>query len=506
MANKISQTARQKVDEIRPHFEAELRQDGIFDWLDELDALLFDSLDEDELKHLINHHLNQTNEFNKKQFHKVLKSAYGVNIFVSEPWLNDPLALAELDNLDLIKSIPKDLHDRLRGRFIHAVRNGERWESVKADLEKLFNLPEKRATLIARDQIGKLNGQLTRLRQENIGVKSYIWRGMLDERERERHVEREGKQFNWDEPPEDGHPGQPILCRCYAEAVLPDFDELQGVIYADKPINIVQPNVKTEDKTLPKDLKGAIAVGRSIFTKYQDVIDDAMARGVPHEGIMEIMRREGVELGGMINVIGVEKRAITEITDVVKRYPKSWVEKSNEFGKVFVRESKERSYHQYINTDNHFLLLKRYKLLKKGDLYKLAKENDSLILTGKTDTLAERLSTHIHEYAHRLQKVLPDLDNYFVEFWKESTKNDRIEYLAELLSDYRYGREITKKDNFPHPYYGRIYHEKGMEVPKEMLTMTFEALLGGKVNRFDELISKNPDLFDLGLALLTRYK
>ena len=55
----------------------------------------------------------------------------------------------------------------------------------------------------------------------------------VDERERAHHVDREGKEFNWDKPPDDGHPGQPILCRCYAEAVLPEFDELNGVIYAE---------------------------------------------------------------------------------------------------------------------------------------------------------------------------------------------------------------------------------------------------------------------------------
>ncbi|OOF85124.1 phage minor head protein [Rodentibacter ratti] len=263
VANKISQTARQKVEEIRPRFKANLRQDGILNWLlwwlDELEGLLLNSIDEIDLQNLIHHYFTQADEFNKKQFHKVLKSAYRVNIFVSEPWLDEPLTLAELANIDLIKSIPRDLHDRLRGRFIQAVRNGERWESVKADLEKLFNLPEKRATLIARDQIGKLNGQLTRLRQENIGVKSYIWRGMLDERERERHVEREGKSFNWDEPPEDGHPGEPILCRCYAEAVLPDFDELQGVIYADKPVEVLPPVLKEiRAKNLGKRFEGKI--------------------------------------------------------------------------------------------------------------------------------------------------------------------------------------------------------------------------------------------------------
>ena len=29
------------------------------------------------------------------------------------------------------------------------------------------------------------------------------------------HWEREGQIFSVDEPPEDGHPGEPIRCRCY---------------------------------------------------------------------------------------------------------------------------------------------------------------------------------------------------------------------------------------------------------------------------------------------------
>lgn len=259
-------------------------------------------------------------------------------------------------------------------------------------------------------------------------------------------------------------------------------------------------------KELPKDFQSVIAIGRSIFDKYANIIDNAMANRTPHHAIMEIMQREGVELDGLVNVVGVEKKAITEITEAVKRYPKSWVEKSNELGKIFVRESKERSYHKYINIDSHYHLLKRYPLLKKGDLYKSAKIGDSLILADKTAEQASRLSTHVHEYGHRLQTALPDLDNYFVEFWKEHTKNDKVEKLAVLLSDPRYKDEITKKDHFPHPYYGKIYGSEYNPQPKEMLTMTFEAMLGGNFKRFDELLSKNPDLFDLGLGLLTRYK
>jgi len=94
-----------------------------------------------------------------------------------------------------------------------------------------FNTARKRARIIARDQIGKLNGQLIKKRQTQLGIDSYIWRTSLDERVRGNpsgrypkavpsHFAREGKVFNWDTPPEGGHPGEAILCRCTAEPYI----------------------------------------------------------------------------------------------------------------------------------------------------------------------------------------------------------------------------------------------------------------------------------------------
>lgn len=214
-----------------------IRQDGLSDWLESvltelLSAMMF-SVSDSEVTRLVSGLLGETNRFNQKQFHQTLKKAYGVDIFTAEPWLREQLELVELQNIKLIKSIPTQLHEKLRYKFIDAAQKGKRWEEVAKEIEELTDVTRKRARLIARDQIGKLNAQLTQLRQKQIGVKSYIWRTSLDERVRKLHVGREGEQFDWDNPPNDGHPGEPINCRCYAEAVLPDLDELlqsQGTI------------------------------------------------------------------------------------------------------------------------------------------------------------------------------------------------------------------------------------------------------------------------------------
>ncbi|CWW76239.1 Phage Mu protein F like protein [Haemophilus influenzae] len=230
VARNINTMVNQKLVEIRPHFQANIRQDSFSDtlerWLIELLQAVLIFVDEKEIAQFVRGYIHQTENFNGKQFHKVLKSVYSVDVFTTEPWLDDALKIAEWENIRLIKSLPTQTLEKLRSRFTQAVRGGWRWESVVDDVKSILNTNEKRATLIARDQIGKLNGHLTKLRQQNIGVKSYIWRGMLDERERAHHVDREGKQFDWDNPPDDGHPGEPILCRCDAEAVFPEFEDL----------------------------------------------------------------------------------------------------------------------------------------------------------------------------------------------------------------------------------------------------------------------------------------
>lgn len=213
-----------------------VREDGLEDillsFLEELAKSLLFWVSDSEIRQLVKPFSQQVEAFNKRQFRKVLKSVYGVDIFKHEDWLDAQLKLFEVQNIELIKSIPTQLHDKLRYRFIEAVRKGERWEAVADEIEAILAIPKKRARLIARDQLGKLNGQLTQLRQQQIGVTHYIWRTMLDERVRDSHRKREGELFAWDNPPDDGHPQEPIQCRCYAEPVFPDFDEIlaNGVI------------------------------------------------------------------------------------------------------------------------------------------------------------------------------------------------------------------------------------------------------------------------------------
>jgi len=60
-----------------------------------------------------------------------------------------------------------------------------------------------KAIRVALAESGKKSGQ-------------YIWRTRGDSKVRSEHAERDGKVFEWDNPPEGGHPGEAPNCRCWA--------------------------------------------------------------------------------------------------------------------------------------------------------------------------------------------------------------------------------------------------------------------------------------------------
>lgn len=174
---------------------------------------------------------------------RVRREVLGLDPLGSEPWLVDLLGKATQDNVGLIQSIPEQYLSDIEAQVLERSRAGVRVEALALELENDYmaqaaawvKSTENRAKLIAVDQVGKLYGELDRIRQTELGVERYRWRTSKDERvrgnpsgkyphSRPSHHDREGVVFSWAEPPsessDDGHPGQPIRCRCYAEPVL----------------------------------------------------------------------------------------------------------------------------------------------------------------------------------------------------------------------------------------------------------------------------------------------
>lgn len=161
------------------------------------------------------------NRRNRDDFKRQVKQVLGVDAMTDSPKVMARITSFTVDNVALIKSIPANYLDQVERLVISSVHTGRMIEDITADVWERYGVAESRARLIARDQVGKLNGALTKVRHEAVGVTRYVWQTAGDSRVRDTHAPRDGKTFTYGDPPEGGEPGQDFQCRCTA---IPIFD------------------------------------------------------------------------------------------------------------------------------------------------------------------------------------------------------------------------------------------------------------------------------------------
>ena len=249
----VNRVLMPRIDDIILQFKVETRADS---WADTLDALVA------ELGALALGHTGAVfaklpglftaiSKFNEGQFKMVVKAntglplppvmpgapssaILGVNVFRSEPFLK-PLAEGWIsENTSLIKSLPTRLYPELEGIIRRGVMNGQSVKDIKDQIKSRYGVTDYRAKLIAQDQTLKLNADLTRYRLQSVGVERYVWRSVQDNRVRPEHASLNGREFSFAEPPAEGNPGQPVRCRCRAEAIWDEKEEIAAPVEPKK--------------------------------------------------------------------------------------------------------------------------------------------------------------------------------------------------------------------------------------------------------------------------------
>ena len=181
-----------------------------------------------DLEALAERFARQTATFQRIQFVRQTRAVLGADVFLADRRL-EPLVAAFVDaNVGLIRAIPEKLATDIEGEVMRAIQGGKLHADLAKDLARRFEFGEDRARLIARDQVGKAYAQIAQSRQRELGVTRFVWRTVEDERVRPEHETLNGKTFDYDEPPDEGFPGDAINCRCSAEPVLSDLLDTLG--------------------------------------------------------------------------------------------------------------------------------------------------------------------------------------------------------------------------------------------------------------------------------------
>lgn len=155
-------------------------------------------------------------------FRAAAKRALGIDLaaVVQDEDLADYLRTASTRSAGLITGLADDTVKRIANTVTTAVINGTPVKTLRKTLVADFGIADRRAQLIARDQMSTVNSDLNSFRQQQAGLKAYTYITSHDERVREKHRALDGKKFTWSKPPPSGHPGTEVLCRCIARGLV----------------------------------------------------------------------------------------------------------------------------------------------------------------------------------------------------------------------------------------------------------------------------------------------
>lgn len=128
--------------------------------------------------------------------------------------------------VELIKSLPRQAALQVHELALGAMTDGQRAAGLVDSIIALGSKTRSRAMLIARTEVGRVSGEMTKARAMAAGSDGYIWRSAEDRDVRPSHKKMNGQLVKWNEPPTldnlTGHAGCLPNCRCYIEPVIPD--------------------------------------------------------------------------------------------------------------------------------------------------------------------------------------------------------------------------------------------------------------------------------------------
>lgn len=177
-----------------------------------------------DLQGLLKQLVGETNTFNLGQMTAMWQQVLGLP-YVDSANIAKLILGYQKKNLGLIQSLTKAAVGEVKKALED--NRGKPTKTLVAAIQERVDVSVSKARLLARDQVLKLNGQLTENRHKEAGVTRYEWSTSGDERVRPYHWHLDGQVFDWKKPPvvsPDGrheHPGGDYQCRCVA---IPIFD------------------------------------------------------------------------------------------------------------------------------------------------------------------------------------------------------------------------------------------------------------------------------------------
>lgn len=122
-------------------------------------------------------------------------------------------------NVGLVRDVSSQARNRIADSVFRGLQKRTPARDVAREIAQATGLARARAIRIASDQTVKLSSALDQERQQQAGIERFVWQHSAKANPREEHLELDGQEFDYADPPED-MPGDLPFCGCVAGAIL----------------------------------------------------------------------------------------------------------------------------------------------------------------------------------------------------------------------------------------------------------------------------------------------
>ena len=189
--------------------------------------------DDERIERMTREILKQVNRHNRTALYNLVENRIGVSAqeLMATEGLTFTINALELETVQWITRLRDETLENYTANTLRVMAQGGSLTDVLSEFDGMVEKRKNHAKFTARNQIANFNSLLTKNRARNLGITKARWLTSEDERVRECHRVRNGKEFDLEKglyASCDGKwllPGIDYQCRCDYELIIPEDDE-----------------------------------------------------------------------------------------------------------------------------------------------------------------------------------------------------------------------------------------------------------------------------------------
>lgn len=174
--------------------------------------------------------LNETDKSNSSRFYAAVESKLGISakeLAATEGMKTTRNALIA-ETAEWIKKTRDETLDFFTANTLRAMTLGQGLDTIMSEFDGMVETRKNHGRFVAQNQINNYNSVMSKTRAQEVGITRARWITEGDDRVRESHADRDGKEFDLAKglySSKDGLnllPGVDFNCRCDYEMIVPE--------------------------------------------------------------------------------------------------------------------------------------------------------------------------------------------------------------------------------------------------------------------------------------------